>query len=221
MRTAAGSGWRHVRVRSALPAPRVCCSCANRLSSSAVGRASIPPGPLKAGVRVIHDDGAAVDVSDIGHVHVHHGAVVEECAASPFAATKTYAAVSEAVVNAAVEADVRSPIASVPAIEAARKAPVARASRACPPAQPPMCREPSSSRPDHSTPNNPASRDSPDRDRWAARTPAARADRSAPRSQFRFAPTMPSRATAPKPSTSKLPIPTQPRMERFIFIAFP
>jgi hypothetical protein len=66
---------------------RVCGSCAY-LSSSAVGRASIPPGPLKAGVHVIHDHGAAVDVSDIGHVHVHHGTVVEECAASPLATKK-------------------------------------------------------------------------------------------------------------------------------------
>jgi hypothetical protein len=138
---------------------------------------------------------------------------------------KAYAAVSEAVVNAAVEADMRSPIAGVPAIEAARKAPVARASRACPRAQPPMCREPSSSRHLHSTPNNPGSRDIPDRDKWAARTLATRAERSAPRcqSQFQFAPPMPSRATAPKPSTSKLPIPPTPnlRTERFIFIAFP
>src|SRR5208337_1166376 len=76
--------------------------------------------------RVVRDDGAVVDVRHIGHVHVDHRAVVEERAASPLAAEKAYAAVSEAVVNPAVEANMRPPVASVPAIEAARETPVAR-----------------------------------------------------------------------------------------------
>src|SRR5208282_3312459 len=81
-------------------------------------------GTVESHMRVIHDNGAAVHVPDIGHVHVHHGAVVEEGPASPLSAEEAHAAVSEPVINAAVEADVRSPIAGMPAIEAARKAPV-------------------------------------------------------------------------------------------------
>src|SRR5208337_5111865 len=54
-----------------------------------------------------------------------HGAVVEEGGTSPLAASETYATVAEAVVNPAIEADMRSPIAGVPAIQAAREAPVA------------------------------------------------------------------------------------------------
>src|SRR5271170_665894 len=80
---------------------------------------------IEAGVHVIHDYGPAVDVRHAVHIHVHHFAVVEEGAASPLAARETDAAVSEAIVNAAVEADVRSPISTVPAVEAARKSPVA------------------------------------------------------------------------------------------------
>src|SRR5271165_3152933 len=79
---------------------------------------------VKGDMRVIHNDGLVVDVGDGVHVHVHDRAVVEESAASPLAAGKANATVSETVVNSAIEADVRSPIASVPAIEAAGKAPV-------------------------------------------------------------------------------------------------
>src|SRR5271156_6811245 len=84
-----------------------------------------PPGAVETGVDVVHNDRPVVDVGHV-HVHVHHRAVIEEGAASPLAAAEAYAAVAEAVVNAAVEADVRSPVASVPAVEAAGKTLVAR-----------------------------------------------------------------------------------------------
>src|ERR1035438_7334452 len=61
-------------------------------------------------VRVIHHDGPVVDIGHIPDVHVHHRAVVEEGAASPLSATEAYTSISEAVVDSAVEADVRSPI---------------------------------------------------------------------------------------------------------------
>src|ERR1035438_9820607 len=83
-------------------------------------------GAVEGHVRVIHHDGPIVDVRHVMHVHVHHRAVVEEGAASPLSASEAYAAVSEAVVDSAVEANVRPPIAPVPAIEATRKAPIAR-----------------------------------------------------------------------------------------------
>src|SRR4029077_6189127 len=76
--------------------------------------------------RVIHDNGPVVHVRHIGHVHVSDRAVVEEGATSPLSAVEANAAVSEAVVDAAVEAHMRAPITRVPAIEAARERPVAR-----------------------------------------------------------------------------------------------
>src|SRR5208337_768475 len=60
-------------------------------------------GAVEAGMRVIHDDGPVVDVGHIGHVHIGHRAVVEESAASPLAASETYAAIAEAIVNPAIE----------------------------------------------------------------------------------------------------------------------
>src|ERR1700678_2699066 len=80
---------------------------------------------VEAGMHIVHDNGAAVNVSHVD-VHVHHRAVVKESATPPLAAGETYAAISEAIVNAAVESDMRSPIARMPAIKPAGKSPVAR-----------------------------------------------------------------------------------------------
>src|SRR5207245_7488127 len=71
--------------------------------------------------RVIHNNGPVVDVRHIGHVYVSDRAVVEEGATSPLAAVEADAAVSEPIVDAAVEADMWAPITPVPAIDAIRK----------------------------------------------------------------------------------------------------
>jgi len=76
--------------------------------------------------RAIHNNGPVVDVRHIGHVYISDRAVVEEGATSPLSAVEADAAVSEAIVDAAVEADMWAPIAPVPAIEAIREGPVAR-----------------------------------------------------------------------------------------------
>jgi hypothetical protein len=82
-------------------------------------------GTVEAHVNVVHDHVAAINVVHHANVYVENCAVVKECAASPFSPHKAYAAVPEAVVNAAVEADVRRPIATVPAVAAVFKAPIA------------------------------------------------------------------------------------------------
>src|ERR1700761_909652 len=74
---------------------------------------------------VVDDDRLVVDIRHVGYVHVGHRAVVEEVITAPLAAAKSDAAVAEAVVNAAVETDVRSPVPSVEKIDAALEAPVA------------------------------------------------------------------------------------------------
>src|SRR6202158_3458003 len=67
-----------------------------------------------------------VGVVDDGGVHVGDGGVVVKLPAAPFAAVEAYAAVAEAVVNAAVEAYVRAPISPVPEVDATAPAPIAR-----------------------------------------------------------------------------------------------
>src|ERR1700758_543790 len=93
------------------------------------GARSDAAGAVEA--RVVHygrvvDHGAVhVDVAHHGLVHVHDCGVVGKGASSPLAADEADAAVTEAVVNAAVESDVRAPVARVPNVKAAGEAPVA------------------------------------------------------------------------------------------------
>src|SRR5579872_6942299 len=74
---------------------------------------------------VVHNDGAIERVMDHGNVHVVYRAVVEELMAAPFASEKANSGVTEAVVDAAIKADMGSPIATVPDVDAASPAPIA------------------------------------------------------------------------------------------------
>src|SRR5229473_1906039 len=73
---------------------------------------------------VVHYHGSVVGVVDDSGVDVGHRAVVHKFSSAPFPAPKTHARVAVPVINAAVEADVRSPIAAMPYINAFRKAPI-------------------------------------------------------------------------------------------------
>src|SRR5690349_17241020 len=77
---------------------------------------TVETDPVDRGVVV--DDGRVVGVVDDGDVYVGYSAVVVVRAAAPVAAEKAHAGVAEAVVNATVVADFRSPIARIPHIEA-------------------------------------------------------------------------------------------------------
>src|SRR5580704_9427477 len=70
------------------------------------------------------DDGGVVGVAHHGDVYVGHSAVIEEFAASPRAAEEADPGVAEAVVDSAVEADFRSPVAGVPTISVVLPSPV-------------------------------------------------------------------------------------------------
>jgi hypothetical protein len=74
---------------------------------------------------VVDDDCAVIDVGDTRDVDVVDRAVVVEVATLPIAAMIAAAGVAEAVVDTAVEADVRAPEAAVKVIAAAEEAPVA------------------------------------------------------------------------------------------------
>ena len=73
---------------------------------------------------IIYNHGLVIDIRDIGDIHVGHRAVVEKPAAAPFTTLEAFAEVSEAVINAAVESDMRAPIAGIPKIDAVVPTPV-------------------------------------------------------------------------------------------------
>src|SRR5579872_968874 len=76
--------------------------------------------------RVVDHGPVDVDVSHDLRIYVHHRGVIGKYSASPFAAHEAHAAVAEAVINAAIEPNVRTPVACVPAVNTAGKTPVAR-----------------------------------------------------------------------------------------------
>lgn len=77
-----------------------------------------------AGV-VIHDHGTVVDVGDIGYVNAVDGAVVVEVIAAPVASVIAPAGIAETVLDAAVEAYIRTPVAAMEAVAVVIEAPVA------------------------------------------------------------------------------------------------
>src|SRR5579863_6210360 len=75
-------------------------------------------------VRSVVDDGLVIDVVNVGDIHIIHRAVVIEASVSPISALIADATVTKAVVNATVEADVRTPVAIVPGISIVAPAPI-------------------------------------------------------------------------------------------------
>src|SRR5208282_4546291 len=73
--------------------------------------------------RLVHH-GRVVNVVNDLDVHVEHSTVVEKVSAVPTSAFKTQTEVAKAVVNPAVEAHVRAPVAVPPPISAAFPTPI-------------------------------------------------------------------------------------------------
>src|ERR1700722_216844 len=80
---------------------------------------------IAGGGRVVDDYRFVVDMGHVGDAHVGHRPVVEETSAAPLAPGKAHAPVTEPVVDAAVEADVRTPISGVPRVKSPAPAPIA------------------------------------------------------------------------------------------------
>jgi len=81
-------------------------------------------GGLHAVMNIIDDDIVLVDVVDDIDIHIVYVAVVIEVISLPVAAEVAEADVAEAVIDAAVEADVRSPVTTVEHVVAAVVSPV-------------------------------------------------------------------------------------------------
>lgn len=108
-----GCHWRNARPAHGCDLSRLWANCDSAVTA-VVGDAGV----------VVDDDCAVVDVSDVD-VDAVDRAVVVEVVAVPVAAVITDAGVAEAVVNAAVEADMRAPEAAMEAPAIAVPAPVA------------------------------------------------------------------------------------------------
>src|SRR5215468_5166650 len=74
----------------------------------------------------IVDDGLAVDVGDLYRTEARDRRVVDEDAVPPVATVVAHAGIAEAIVDAAVEADPRSPVSGAPHIDAVVPGPIAR-----------------------------------------------------------------------------------------------
>ena len=82
---------------------------------------------VKAGAvdrRVVVDHRLVVNVVNFCHVHVVHRPVVEEIVSPPIPALVTFSAVPVAVIDPAIETDVRSPVTSVPYVHSVVPSPV-------------------------------------------------------------------------------------------------
>src|SRR5580698_9440683 len=76
-------------------------------------------------IGLIHNDGLFVDVGNVHATEIIDGAIVGKHAVIPMAAFVSGAAVAEAVIDAAIEADMLPPITGAPDIDAVAPAPIA------------------------------------------------------------------------------------------------
>ncbi len=83
-------------------------------------------GTVERHVVAVIDEGPVVYVRDVDTTHVHSRAVVEKGTPAPVTAFESNTAIAEAVIHTAVEADMRTPVAHVPGVEAPGPTPVAR-----------------------------------------------------------------------------------------------
>jgi hypothetical protein len=74
---------------------------------------------------VVIDDGPVSVVND-GRIHLRDGRIVREASAPPLASEKPNSTIAEAVVNATVEADGRSPVAGIKGVNSVHEAPPRR-----------------------------------------------------------------------------------------------
>src|SRR5438045_2892300 len=87
--------------------------------------------PVRAAIEadaidVVHHHRAVVRVVNHRDVDVGHRAIVDKLSATPFAAPETNARVAVPIIDTAIKADVRPPVAGAPYINTFREAPITR-----------------------------------------------------------------------------------------------
>ncbi len=90
-------------------------------------RAPVETGTIVHDRRIVHDDGT-VDISIVYYccIYIHYGRIIPESSSFPSSSSKSGAAVSISIVHAAIETDMRSPIAGMPSITPPGITPVTR-----------------------------------------------------------------------------------------------
>jgi hypothetical protein len=83
-------------------------------------------GAVERHVVDVVDDGPVVHVGDMNTTDVYGCAIIKERTAAPVTALESNTAITEPVIHAAVETDMRTPVAAVPGINATAPAPVPR-----------------------------------------------------------------------------------------------
>ena len=79
---------------------------------------------IARGPRIVHHHGSVIDMGHVRDANVGDGPVVVERSSTPLPSRKSHARIAESVVNSAIEADVRSPVASVPSVESSAPSPI-------------------------------------------------------------------------------------------------
>ena len=92
--------------------------------------------------RRVVDYGLVINIVNIRDVYVIHRAVVIEGSVIPIPSLITGTAIAVAVVDAAVEADLRTPVAAIPGVGVASPAPIARSPEQTHRSQHPRARHP-------------------------------------------------------------------------------
>ena len=100
----------------------ICRQFDGRRTHFGSARAAVVADAVNVGIVVDH--GRVIGVVDFGDVHVIHPGIVEKAIVIPAPAFVTETAVTEAVIYAAVKADVRTPISAVPEVSAASPTPI-------------------------------------------------------------------------------------------------
>jgi hypothetical protein len=74
---------------------------------------------------IVIGHGPVIEVGDMDAAHIHDRAVIEVSTAAPVTTLESNTTIAESVVHAAVEANMRAPVAAVPQIDAITPTPVA------------------------------------------------------------------------------------------------
>src|SRR5271170_5860676 len=122
-------GMRHLHVvlllcsRTNMGLPRVRCLLHTRMCLNPT-RAAIEARAVDH--RRVDDRPVHIRIVDGNAVHIHHCGVIGKTAAYPTSAAKSDATVAEAIVHAAIEADMRPPVSGVEEVRTTTPAPVTR-----------------------------------------------------------------------------------------------
>jgi len=94
-----------------------------------IGPGVDPDAAVEAGAihyRIVDDGPVDISVVNNRGIYIHDGRIVPEVTAVPFTPNKTHSPITITIIDAAIKADMRSPISAMPAIDTAGVTPITR-----------------------------------------------------------------------------------------------